>query len=196
MELQERIIHHFHEGLDLKARTVENFAPQIQQAGELIFQSLISEGKVLSCGNGGSSALSQYFNSLFLNRYNHERPGLPAISLNDNSAILSGITNDLSFNEVYSKQIQALGQQGDVLLLFSSSPRTNNLIQAIQSAHDRQMKVIALTNSINQDVRALMLNDDIEISVDSESPAHTNEVQLQIIHALVDIIEYQLFGGM
>lgn len=196
MELQERIIHHFHQGLDLKARTIENFAPQIQQAGELIFQSLISEGKILSCGNGNSAALSQYFSSLLLNRYHHERPGLPAISLNENSAILSGITNDLGFNEVYSKQIQALGQQADILVLLSSSTRTNNLIQAIQSAHDREMKVIALTNRINQDVGTLMLTDDIEICIDSDNPAHINEVQLQILHALVDIIEYQLFGGM
>lgn len=196
MELQERIIQHFHESLDLKARTVEAHAPMIEQAGTLIFESLINEGKVLSCGNGNSAALSQYFSSLLLNRYRHERPGLPAIALSANSAIMSGITSDIGFNDVYSKQVRALGHPQDVLLLLTSNERTNNLIQAIQSAHDREMKVIAITCALNQDISSLMLSDDIELSVDSDNPAHINEVQLQILHVLADLIEYQLFGGM
>ncbi len=196
MELQERIINHFHESLDLKARTVEAFAPQIEVAAQMIFESLVSEGKVMSCGNGSSAALSQYFSSLLLNRYNQERPGLPAIALSANSAIMSGITSDIGFNDVYSKQIRALGHKGDVLVLLSACERTNNLIQAIQSAHDRQVKVIALTGCMNQDIASLMLADDLEISIDSNNSAHINEVQLQILHVLADLIEYQLFGGM
>lgn len=196
MALQERIIAHFHESLDLKARTLEDLAPHIEQAATLIFASIVNDGKVICCGNGGSAALGQYFSTMLLNRYQQERPGLPAISLSDNCATMSAIATDVSFNDVYSKQIRALGHAGDVLLLLSACQRNNNLVQAIQSAHDRQMTVIALTGASNQDISSLMTAEDLEISIDSEAPAHVNEIHLITLHLLGDLLEYQLFGGI
>lgn len=196
MELQDRIIGHFHESLDLKARTVESHGPLIAQAAHMLFTSLISEGKILCCGNAGSAALAEYFSSLLLNRYSQERPGLPAMTLNGNCSTLSAIASDISFNDVYSKQIKALGHEGDILLLLSAGQRNNNLIQAIQSAHERQMRVIALTGGSNQDIASLMTSEDLEICIDSDIAPLVNEVHLLIIHTLCDLLEHQLFGGM
>jgi D-sedoheptulose 7-phosphate isomerase len=196
MELQDRIIQHFHESLDLKARTIEEHGPAIEQAGSQLFQCLISEGKILCCGNGGSAALAQHFSSLMLNRYHQERPGLPAMTLSADCSTLSAIASDASFSDVFSKQIRALGQPGDILLILSPKGRSNNLIQAIQAAHDRDMQVIALTGDHGGDMTALLLPEEVEICIPSPSTALVHEVHLLIIHALCDLVEHQLFGGM
>ncbi len=199
MELQDRIIRHFHESLDLKAHTIEECGELIEHAGQLLFQCLVSEGKILCCGNGGSAALAQHFSSLLLNRYTQERPGLPAISLTADCATLSAIASDASFSDVYSKQIRALGQPGDLLLTLSPTGRSNNLIQAIQAAHDRDMQVIALTGGDcgeSGDFAALLTPEDVEICIHSPSTALVHEVHLLIIHTLCDLVEHQLFGGI
>ena len=196
MELQDRIIHHFHESLDLKAHTIEECGALIEQVGEQLFHCLVSDGKILCCGNGGSAALAQYFSSLLLNRYHHERPGLPAMALNADSATMSAIASDASFNDIYSKQIRALGQPGDILLAMSPTGRSNNLIQAIQAAHDRDMQVIALTGGDGGDMTALLMPEEVEICINSPSTALVHEVHLLIIHTLCDLVEHQLFGGM
>jgi D-sedoheptulose 7-phosphate isomerase len=196
MELQDRIIQHFHQSLDLKAHCIEEFGPTIEEAGLLMFQCLIAEGKVLCCGNGGSAALSQLFCALLLNRYRQERPGLPAMALNGDATTLSAIAEDSSFSDVYSKQIRALGQPGDILLALSPNGRAASLIQAIQAAHDREMTVIALTGNDGGGMTALLNPDDVEICIGSPSPPLVHEVHLLIIHTLCDLIEFQLFGGM
>ncbi|WP_421865732.1 SIS domain-containing protein [Motiliproteus sp.] len=195
MDLQQRVINHFHQSLDLKAHVIETFTPQIAQAAEQLFHCLVAENKVLCCGNGGSAALAQHFSALMLNRYQHERPGLPTITLGAESATLSAIANDTHFTDVYSKQIRALGQPGDILLTFSSDGRSTSLIQAIQAAHDRGMGVIALTGGDSKDIGAILGNDELEIRIPSPSKALVHEVHLLITHALCDLIEHQLFGG-
>ena len=195
MELQNRIIDHFHQSLDLKAHVIESYTPQIALAAEQLFHCLVSEHKVLCCGNGGSAALAQHFSALMLNRYQHERPGLPTISLGSESATLSAIANDTHFSDVYSKQIRALGQPGDILLTFSSDGRSTSLIQAIQAAHDRGMQVISLSGGDSDDITALLSAEEVEVRIPSPSKALVHEVHLLIIHALCDLIEHQLFGG-
>ncbi|WP_207062658.1 SIS domain-containing protein [Motiliproteus sp. SC1-56] len=196
MELQDRIIDHFHQSLDLKAHCIEEFGPTIEDAGLLLFRCLVSENKILCCGNGSSAALAQLFSSLMLNRYRQERPGLPAMALNGDSTTLSAIAEDGSFSEIYSKQIRALGQPGDVLLALSPTGRAASLVQAVQAAHDREMTVIALSGDDGGGMTALLNPEDIEICIDSPSPALVHEVHLLIIHALCDLIEFQLFGGI
>ncbi|MFT5722554.1 MAG: D-sedoheptulose 7-phosphate isomerase [Motiliproteus sp.] len=197
MELQQRIIDHFHQSLDLKVHVIEQFAPQIAQAGEQLFHCLASEHKILTCGNGGSAALAQHFSALMLNRYQHERPGLPTIALGADSAILSAIAEDTHFNDVYSKQIRALGQPGDILLTLSPNDRPASLIQAIQAAHERGMTVIALSGGDGDggDIAAILTQEEIEIRIPSSRTALVHEVHLLIIHSLCDLIEHQLFGG-
>ena len=195
MELQQRVIDHFHQSLDLKVHVVESFAPQIAQAAEQLFNCLVAEHKVLCCGNGGSAALAQHFCALMLNRYQYERPGLPALALNADSATLSAIADDSHFSDVYSKQIRALGQPGDILLAISHDGRSASLIQAIQAAHDRGMTVITLSGDEGGDIAALLTTDEIEMRIPSTSIALVHEVHITIIHALCDLIEHQLFGG-
>ncbi len=195
MELQQRIIDHFHQSLDLKAHVIESLGPHIAHAGEQLFHCLVSEHKVLCCGNGGSAALAQHFCALLLNHYQHERPGLPAMALGTDSATLSAIADDSNFSDVYSKQIRALGQPGDILLTLSPDGRSASLIQAIQAAHDRGMTVIALSGGDGGDIGSLLSSDEIDIRIPSTSTALVHEIHLTVIHALCDLIEHQLFGG-
>jgi D-sedoheptulose 7-phosphate isomerase len=195
MELQQRIIEHFHHSLDLKAHVIEQFAPHIAQASEQLFHCLASEHKILVCGNGGSAALAQHFSAAMLNRYQHERPGLPAIALGADSATLSAIAEDSHFSDVYSKQVRALGQPGDMLLTLSPADRPASLIQAIQAAHERGMTVIALSGGEGDDIAALLTQEEVEIRIPSSSAALVHEAHLLIIHCFCDLIEHQLFGG-
>jgi D-sedoheptulose 7-phosphate isomerase len=130
-----------------------------------------------------------------LSRFRHERPGLPALALNADSAAMSAISEDSSFAEVYAKQIRALGQPGDVLLAISPDGRGASMVQAIQAAHDREMQVIALTGGDGGNMTALLERDEIEICVPSDDEALVYDAQLLVLHCLCDLIDYQLFGA-
>lgn len=168
---------------------------QLIAAGDLLTQTLLQEGKILTCGNGGSSGDAQHFSSEMLNRFERERPSLPAISLASDTATLTSIANDYSYSEVFSKQIRAIGQPNDILMVFTTSGRSSNVVQAIQAAHDRQMHVIALTGKDGGDVERLIHGQDIELRVPDNSTARIQEVHLLMIHCLCDYIDRLLFGG-
>lgn len=195
MELEDRIVSQFHSSMDINAHTIEHYTPMIAHAGELLLHCLVNENKILCVGNGGSAALAQHFCALLLNRYRHERPGLPAIALSADSAALTAISEDSSFSDIYSKQIRALGQPGDVLLVISTHGRANNLVQAIQAAHDREMMVIALTGYDGGNTTALLRPDEIEICVPADDDVLIHDAHLLVLHCLCDLIDYQLFGA-
>ncbi len=195
MVLQDRVISLFHNSMEVNAQTIEEYTPLISHAGELLLSCLMSENKILCCGNGGSAALSQHFSSLLMNQFRHERPGLPAISLSADGSALTGIAPDGQFNEVFSKQIRAIGQPGDLLLILSNDGRAANLVQAIQAAHDRDMLVIALTGGTNDNIHSLLLPDEVEFCIPADDPALIFGAQTLILHALCDLVDYQLFGG-
>jgi D-sedoheptulose 7-phosphate isomerase len=194
MQLQDRIIAHLHSSLDLKVRTLEEQAPLIETAALILFNCLISENKILCCGNGGSAAQAQHFSAMLLERYEKERPGLPAIALSADSTVISAIADGSNFSDIYSKQIRALGQPGDTLLAISPLGRSPNMIQAIQAAHDREMNVVALTGHDGGGMSSLLKPEEIEICVPSTSPILVHEVHLLIIHCLCNLIDFQLFG--
>lgn len=145
MDMQPRIRQLFQASIDTKLQAMELLAPHIEHGSMVMVHALLNEGKILSCGNGGSAGDAQHFSSELLNRFERERPSLPAIALTTDSSTITSIANDYSYNEVFSKQIRALGQPGDVLLAISTSGNSANVIQAIQAAHDREMVVVALT---------------------------------------------------
>lgn len=193
--MQERIRHHFQASAELKLRAMETLAPVIAEAALLISHQLLAERKVLSCGNGGSAGDAQHFSSEMLNRFERERPGLPAMALTTDTSTLTSIANDYSYQEVFSKQVRALGQPGDMLLAISTSGNSANVVQAIDAAHERSMHVIALTGKDGGMMAQRMRDGDVEIRVPSDSTARTQEVHLLVIHCLCDLIDGQLFGG-
>ncbi|MGI9275915.1 MAG: phosphoheptose isomerase [Endozoicomonas sp.] len=193
--MHERITRHFSDSIDAKIRAADTLPPLIEQAAELIVQSLLNEGKVLTCGNGGSAGDAQHFASELLNRYEQERPSLPAMAMSADSLTLSAIANDSSFNEVFSKQIRALGRQGDVLLAISTSGNCPNVVQAIQAAHDRDIQIIVLTGKNGGDMARLLHPEDVEIRVPANITPRIQEVHTLVIHCLCDLIDEYLFSG-
>ncbi|MBX9913870.1 MAG: phosphoheptose isomerase [Pseudomonadaceae bacterium] len=195
MDMQARIRQLFQASIDTKRVAMEELIPFIEQAGHVMVQALLSEGKILACGNGGSAGDAQHFSSELLNRFERERPSLPALALTTDSSTITSIANDYSYNEIFSKQIRALGQPGDVLLAISTSGNSANVIQAIQAAHDREMIVVAMTGRDGGGMASLLLPEDVEIRVPSKVTARIQEVHLLTIHCLCDQIDNQLFGS-
>ena len=195
MELEQRIIDIFDASIELKLKCREELPGVIASAGEHMVHCLLSDKKILTCGNGGSAFAAQHFVSRMLNRFERERPALPAFALTADSTTITAIANDYSFNEIFSKQIRALGQDGDILLTVTTSGTSANTVQAIQAAHDRDMKVIALTAKDGGDVTRLLGQEDIEVRVPTQSAARAQEMHLLIIHTLCDLIDRQIFGA-
>lgn len=195
MDLLDKIKAHFQDSIDVKQLAQAELAVPIHRAGEALVQSLLNEGKILSCGNGGSAGDAQHFSAELLNRFEQERPPLPAIALSTDSSTITAIANDYDYNEIFSKQVMALGQSGDVLLAISTSGNSANVIQAINAAHERNMIVIALTGRGGGEIAKILRDSDFEIRVPSDRTARVQEVHLVVIHCLCDFIDTQLFGG-
>lgn len=194
MNLSDRVNELFTASIETKKLAREMIGESIVHAAETIVQCLLSDGKILSCGNGGSAGDAQHFSSEMLNRFERERPALPAIALSTDTSTLTSIANDYSYNEIFSKQIRALGQPGDILLAITTSGKSPNVVQAVQAAHDRNMRIVALTGKDGGDVARLLLDEDVEIRVPSDSTARIQEVHLLVIHTICDLIDNQLFG--
>lgn len=196
MSLQERIYQHFSDSIQTKHDALECLPDAIELAAQTIVQSLLNNGKVLTCGNGGSAGDAQHFSSEMLNRFERERPSLPAIALSTDTSTITSIANDYSYDEIFSKQIRALGQSGDILLAYTTSGNSGNIVAAINAAHDRDMLVIIASGKDGGTIsaNALLKADDIELRVPSNSTARIQEVHLVITHCLCDLIDFQLFG--
>ena len=194
MTLEDRVLELFDASIEAKTQARDVIPSAIVAAGEAMVQSLLNNGKILTCGNGGSAGDAQHFSSEMLNRFERERPALPAIALSTDTSTLTSIANDYSYNEIFSKQIRALGLPGDILLAVTTSGNSSNILQAIQAAHDREVRVVLLTGKDGGDATNLLHTDDVEIRVPSNSTARIQEVHLLCIHSLCDLIDGQLFG--
>lgn len=195
MDILDYVKHHFNENIQLKTQLVEHLPLMTANAGSLISQALLEGNKILACGNGGSGALAQYFVANMLNHFEVERPSLPAIALVADAVTTTSIANDSSFSEIFSKQIRALGNEGDVLLTLSAHGNSVNLLRAIEAAHDRNMRVIALTGCEGGEVASLLYAEDIELRVPSYAIARVRETQLLLLHCLCGLVDQQLFPG-
>jgi D-sedoheptulose 7-phosphate isomerase len=195
MDPVTRVREHFAESIATKESAVGVLSESIAAAGALMSQSLLDDGKILSCGNGGSAADSQHFSSELLNRFEMERPGLPAMALTTDSSTLTSISNDYAYEEIFSKQVRALGKSQDVLLGISTSGNSENVMRAIAAAHERGMKVVALTGRDGGRMADMFTPDDVEIRVPATRTARIQEVHLLVIHCLCDLIDTTLLGG-
>jgi len=196
MDIELRIRNHFLDSIETKRNALEELIIPIKHAANCISDSLLNEGKVLSCGNGGSAGDAQHFSAELLNRFEIERPGLPAIALTTDSSTLTAIANDYEYDQIFSKQILALGTNRDVLLAISTSGNSSNIVKAVQAAHERNMQVLSLTGNKGGKLAKLLKGDDIEIRVPSDRTARIQEIHLLVIHCLCDIIDAILFGGV
>ena len=185
---------HFAESIATKQTAAEQLVESIAAAGRVISDALLDDGKILSCGNGGSAADAQHFSSELLNRFEMERPGLPALALTTDSSTLTSISNDYSYEEVFAKQVRALGKPQDVLLGISTSGNSENVIRAIAAAHERGMRVVALTGRDGGRMAGIFAEGDVEIRVPATRTARIQEVHLLIIHCLCDLIDTTLLG--
>jgi len=195
MSLQDRIINHFSDSIQTKQDAMASLCELIEFASQKIVEALVNDKKVLTCGNGGSAGDAQHFSSEMLNRFERERPALPAIALTTDTSTITSIANDYSYDEVFAKQLRALGQAGDILLVYTSSGNSGNIVSAVKVAHDRDMTVIALSGKDGGMLASVLNEADIEIRVPSTSTARIQEVHLLISHCLCDLIDHQLFGG-
>lgn len=184
----------FAESIKTKQDALAVIAGPMSDAALLMTSALVSGNKILTCGNGGSAADAQHFSSELINRYERERQPLPAIALTTDSSTLTSIANDYDYDLIFSKQIRALGQTNDILFAITTSGGSGNLIQAIHAAHEREVKVVALTGRDGGEVGALMHTNDIEIRVPGPSTARIQEVHLVVLHCLCQLIDQQLLG--
>ena len=192
-KLEERVTKQFQDSIAAKQAALQVLVPYILAAGKLMAESLKHEGKVMSCGNGGSAADSQHFSAELLNRYERERPGIAGIALTTDTSTLTSISNDYEYNEIFSKQVRALGRKGDVLLAISTSGNSPNVMRAIDAAHEKGIKVVALTGKDGGKMAAQLAEGDVEIRVPAKVTARIQEVHLLALHCLCDLIDEQLF---
>jgi D-sedoheptulose 7-phosphate isomerase len=194
MDAESLVKEHFTESISTKQAASEVLAPAIVRAAQLMTQSLLDEGRIFSCGNGGSAADSQHFAAELVNRFEMERPGLPAIALTTDSSALTSIANDYSYDDIFAKQITALGRNNDVLLAISTSGNSENVNRAIDAAHEREVKVVALSGRDGGRLAGLLSDDDVEIRVPAERTARIQEVHIVVLHCLCDLIDRTLLG--
>jgi D-sedoheptulose 7-phosphate isomerase len=195
MDLEARIRQHFNDSIQTKQRALEPLAPAIAAAALEMAAALKSKRKIMACGNGGSAADSQHFAAELLNRFEIERPGLPAIALTTDTSTLTSIANDYDYKDIFSKQVRALGHDGDVLLAISTSGNSPNVVRAIEAAHEKGIKVVALTGRDGGEIGKQLLPGDREVRVPARNTARIQEVHLLAIHCLCDLIDAQLFGN-
>ena len=194
MDLINRISENFSESAHLKLQSMDALAGPIAAAAERMVQCLKLDGKIMACGNGGSAADSQHFAAELLNRFEMERPGLAAIALTTDASTLTSIANDYGYDQVFSKQVRALGQKNDLLLAISTSGNSRNVLAAVRAAHEGGMSVIALSGRNGGEMTELIQPGDIHICVPAQSTARIQEVHLLTLHCLCDAIDCLLLG--
>ncbi|HOG03565.1 MAG TPA: phosphoheptose isomerase [Accumulibacter sp.] len=194
MDLTDRISQHFKESAQTKLDAVELLAAPIAEGIEAMVGSLLNNGKILACGNGGSAADAQHLAAELVGRFEVERHELAAIALSTDTSVISAIANDYGYKAVFAKQVRALGQPGDILVAISTSGNSPNVIEAINAAHENDLRVIALTGKGGGAIGEILRDSDVHICVPAERTARIQETHLLIIHCLCDGIDCLLMG--
>ncbi|MBM3346239.1 MAG: phosphoheptose isomerase, partial [Betaproteobacteria bacterium] len=194
-ELKGRVAGHFRASAETKLKSADALSGPIAEAIEAMVKCLVGGGKILACGNGGSAADAQHFSGELLNRFERDRPALAAIALTTDTSTLTAIANDYSYDLVFSKQVTALGHPGDVLFAISTSGNSANVLRAVAAAHERDMRVVALTGKGGGEMARALADDDVHICVPHTQTGRIQEVHLLTLHCLCDGIDYMLLGA-
>jgi D-sedoheptulose 7-phosphate isomerase len=190
----ERIRGHFSDSAALKQEAREVLAEPIARAAALMTDCLFADGKILACGNGGSAADAQHFAAELVGRFERERPELPAIALTTDTSLLTAVANDYSFEHVFAKQVRALGAKGDVLLAISTSGNSPNVVAAVAAAHEREMRIVALTGKGGGTIGEMLAPEDVHLCVPHARTMRIQEVHILTIHCLCDVVDATLIG--
>jgi D-sedoheptulose 7-phosphate isomerase len=193
MTSDDAIRQHFADSIAVKQKSADALVPAIARAGRLMTQTIRAGGKILACGNGGSAGDAQHFSAELLNRFERERPGLPAVALTTDTSTLTSIANDYAYEQVFSKQVLALGRPGDCLLAISTSGNSPNVVAAMRAAHERDMTIVALTGRNGGKMAPLLRASDVEVRVPADRTCRVQEVHLVVIHSLCDALDSALF---
>ena len=195
MDYYQIIADNFQSTIETIAMSVDNLAPPIQRSSELMAAALLADRKIIACGNGADAAVAQLFASNLLSRFEQERPALPALALGADSASITAIAQTSGINEIFSRQIRALGQAGDLLLCISSSAGSPNLVRAVQAAHERNMGVVVMSNVHDGELGTLIGEEDVELIIDAPRHSRTIELQVMAINCFCELLDHSLFGN-
>lgn len=190
----QQVVAHFEDSAKLKLSIARDMAPAINAAAESCVRSLRQGGKILVCGNGGSAADSQHFAAELVGRFEKERAALPAIALTTDTSALTAIGNDYAFDQVFSRQVAALGRKGDVLIGITTSGNSGNVMKAVEAAHTQSMAVIALTGRDGGKLVKALKEGDVSINVPNPRTARIQEVHILSLHCIADLIDSTLSG--
>ncbi|HED16442.1 MAG TPA: phosphoheptose isomerase [Gammaproteobacteria bacterium] len=193
MKSLDLVTENFRDSIQTKQLALSSMADLVVDAANSMLTCLQNGGKILSCGNGGSAADAQHFSSELLNRFEIDRPSLPAIALTTDTSTLTSIANDYDYSQIFSRPISSLGQEGDILLTISTSGNSANIVKAVAAAHERDMQIICLSGKNGGEVASKLTLNDLELRVSSDKTARIQEVHLLIIHCLCDVIEHKLY---
>ena len=194
IDYTKRVREHFADSARLKQDAGPTMAPDIARAGALMAECLLADGKILTCGNGGSAADAQHFAAELVGRFERERPELPSIALTTDTSLITAVANDYSFEQIFAKQVRALGTKGDILLAISTSGNSGNVIAAIEAAHMREMRIVAMTGKGGGRIGELLVPEDVHLCVPHPRTCRIQEVHLLMIHCMCDIIDATLLG--
>ncbi len=192
--IENNISNLFEDSINTKKNSIAVLTPKIAVATNIMAEAISNKNKIMSCGNGGSAADAQHFSAELICRFEMERPELPAIALTTDTSAITAISNDYSFDKIFSKQVLGLGLKNDILLAISTSGNSKNIIEAIKAAHQKEMIVIALTGKDGGNIAKQLAATDVEIRVPSEITARIQEVHLLTIHCLCHQIDHILFS--
>lgn len=188
MDTEKLTRDHFEQSIAVK-QAATDLVPSIASAGQAMAETLRNGGKLLACGNGGSASDAQHFSGELLGRFERERDGLPAIALSTDTSAMTAIANDYDFDQMFAKQVSALGRTGDMLLAITTSGNSANVLAAVAAAHERQMSIVALTGRDGGELAQRLRSNDVEIRVPAQRTCRVQETHILVIHCLCDIID-------
>jgi len=193
MDMTSRMSSHFDDALDA-FKAARELATPLAAAVDLLFGSLSNNGKILACGNGGSAADAQHFIAELVGRFERDRLPLAGVALNTDTSILTAVANDYGYDPVFERQVNALGQPGDVLVAISTSGNSTSVVRAVEAAHEREMPVIALTGKGGGQIGALLYETDVHLCVPHDRTMRIQEIHILLLHAVCDGIDALLLG--
>jgi phosphoheptose isomerase len=189
------IADNFQSTIEMIAMSADDLATTIERGSQLMARALLAERKIITCGNGVDAALAQLFTCNLLSRFEQDRPALPAISLVADNASLTAIAQAGAYNDIFSRQLRALGQAGDVLLCINSAEGASNLLRAVRAAQERDMGVIVMTHMRDNVLGAVMRPEDVALQVNATRQARLVEMHTMAIHNFCELIDHSLFGS-